>query len=152
MNCAKTTQFSNPCPELCEICTIHANFSRFSIPTGKIVKIHAICVILKFCRFCMIHTCWETTQATVNSAKSTLYLLIHNCFVILSSGKAGSGTLFEEITPSLVLNYTKSTQSALISYKFASPLVFVNNSSDLCKDCSICQPLSRTMQNLHNPR
>ena len=46
----------------------------------------------------MIHTCWETTQATANSAKSALYLLIRNRFVILSSGKAGSSTLFEQIT------------------------------------------------------
>ena len=41
-NCAKSTQFTDPCPELCEIHAMHANFSMFSIPTAKIVKIHAI--------------------------------------------------------------------------------------------------------------
>ena len=48
VNCTKSTQFACPCPELCEIHTISANFLKFSIPTGKIVKIHAIRVILKF--------------------------------------------------------------------------------------------------------
>ena len=48
VNCTKSAQFTDPCPELREIRTIRANFSRFSIPTGKIIKIHAIRVILKF--------------------------------------------------------------------------------------------------------
>ena len=38
----KTHPIHGPCPELHEICAIRANFLRFSIPTGKIVKIHAI--------------------------------------------------------------------------------------------------------------
>ena len=41
-NCAKSTQFTYPCPKLCEIHAMHANFLRFSIPTAKIVKIHTI--------------------------------------------------------------------------------------------------------------
>ena len=44
VNCTKSTQFADPCPELYEIHAIRTNFSRFSIPTGKIVKICAICV------------------------------------------------------------------------------------------------------------
>ena len=51
-NCAKSTQFADPCPELREI---RARFSRFCIPSGKIVKIRTIRVILSFCRFRAIH-------------------------------------------------------------------------------------------------
>ena len=53
VNCAKYTQFADPCPELHEICALHAHFSRFCIHSSKIVKICAIHVILSFCRFCM---------------------------------------------------------------------------------------------------
>ena len=45
MNCTKSAQFANPCPELREICALHANFSRFCIPSGKIAKICAIRVM-----------------------------------------------------------------------------------------------------------
>ena len=55
VNCAKSTQFADPCPELCEICALHANFSRFCVPSGEIAKIHAFCVILIFCRIRTIH-------------------------------------------------------------------------------------------------
>ena len=41
VNCAKPAQFTNPCPELREIHALHAHFSRFCIPSGKIAKIHA---------------------------------------------------------------------------------------------------------------
>ena len=55
-NCTKSAQFTDPCPELHEICALHAHFSRFCIPSGKIVKIHAIHIILSlFCKFCTIH-------------------------------------------------------------------------------------------------
>ena len=54
-NCAKSTQFTDPCPELRKIHALHASFSRFCIPSGKIAKIHAIHVMFNFCRFRMIH-------------------------------------------------------------------------------------------------
>ena len=53
-NCAKSTQFTDPCPELRKICTFHANFSRFCVPSSKIAKIHAICVTLIFHKIRMI--------------------------------------------------------------------------------------------------
>ena len=53
---AKSAQFADPYPELREIRVLHAHFSRFCIPSGKIAKIRAIRVILNFfCRFRMIH-------------------------------------------------------------------------------------------------
>ena len=79
VNCAKSTQFADPCPELCEVHVFSATFSRFCIPSSKIAKIHAIHVILilaDFPRFTLL----EITQATVNSAKSAQYLLICNNF------------------------------------------------------------------------
>ena len=42
VNCEKSTQFADLCPELREIRTLHAHFSRFCIPSGKIAKICAI--------------------------------------------------------------------------------------------------------------
>ena len=54
-NCAKSTQFADPCPELREIHTLHATFSKFCIPGSKIAKICAIHVVLIFCRIRMIH-------------------------------------------------------------------------------------------------
>ena len=54
-NCTKSAQFADPCPEVREIPAFCTHFSRFCIPSGKIVKIHAIYVILNSCRFCMIH-------------------------------------------------------------------------------------------------
>ena len=80
-NCAKSTQFTKPCPELRKIHTLRANFSRFCIPSGKIAKICTIRVILILAdsaRFALL----EITQATVNSVKSTLYLFICNNFII----------------------------------------------------------------------
>ena len=56
VNCAKSTQFADPCPELCKIHAFHAIFSRFYIPSGKIAKIHTICIMFNSCRFHMIHT------------------------------------------------------------------------------------------------
>ena len=54
-NCAKLAQFTDPCPELREICALRAHFSRFCIPSGIIAKIHAIRLMLNSCRFHMIH-------------------------------------------------------------------------------------------------
>ena len=81
VNCTKSTQFANPCPELHKICTLHANFSRFCIPRGKIAKIRGIHVMLILADFTQF-TLLEITQATANSVKSTLYLLICNNFII----------------------------------------------------------------------
>ena len=80
-NCAKSTQFANPCPELCKIRALHANFSWFYIPSGKIAKIcpiHVMLILADFTQFTLL----EITQAPANSAKSTLYLLICNNFII----------------------------------------------------------------------
>ena len=73
-NCAKFTQFAHPCPESREIHAIHINFLRFSVPTGKTVKIHDIHALLYFYRFCAVHTGLELTQAGANSAKSAMCL------------------------------------------------------------------------------
>ena len=54
VNCAKSTQFANPCPELHEIHALRTNFSRFCIPSSKIAKIRAIRVTLIFHKICMI--------------------------------------------------------------------------------------------------
>ena len=54
-NCAKSAQFTDPCPELREIHALRANFSRFCIPSGKIAKIRAIRVMFHSCRFRTIH-------------------------------------------------------------------------------------------------
>ena len=64
-NCAKSAQLANPCPELREICALHAHFSRF---------------FADFAQFTLL----EITQATANSAKFALYLLICNNFIILT--------------------------------------------------------------------
>ena len=53
VNCAKSAQFADPCPELRKIHALHAHFSRFCIPSGKIRAIH---VMFNSCRFHMIHT------------------------------------------------------------------------------------------------
>ena len=45
VNCAKSTQFADPCPELHKISTLHAHFSRFCIPSGKIAEIRTIRVM-----------------------------------------------------------------------------------------------------------
>ena len=37
-NCPKSAQFAHHHCKSCEICTICANFPRFSVPTGRIVK------------------------------------------------------------------------------------------------------------------
>ena len=55
VNCAKSAQFADPCPELCEIRTLRSHFSRFCIPSGKVAKIRAIHVMLNSCKFRMIH-------------------------------------------------------------------------------------------------
>ena len=82
-NCTKSAQFTDPCPELCEICALHANFSRFCIPSGKIARIRAIRIILIFAEFAQ-YTLLEITQAAVNTVKSALSLLICNNFSILT--------------------------------------------------------------------
>ena len=97
VNCAKSAQFADPCPESHEICTVHTNFPRFSVPIGKIAKIRSIRVLLYFCRFCVIHTRWETTQAGAHSVKSAMYLLISLCFIILGFCKARCRTLLGRI-------------------------------------------------------
>ena len=79
-NCTKSTQFADPCPELREIHALRAHFSRFFIPSGKIAKIHAIHVMFNSLQISLL----EITQATVNSVKSALYLLICNSFIILT--------------------------------------------------------------------
>ena len=77
-NCAKSAQFADPCPELREIHTLRTNFSRFYIPSAKIHAIHLMLILADFARFTLL----EITQAIANSAKSTLYLLVHNNFII----------------------------------------------------------------------
>ena len=79
VNCPKSAQFTNPCPELHDIRTFRAHFSRFCIHSGKIAKIRTIRVMFKF-----ISDFAQFTQAPANSAKSTLYLLICNHFTILT--------------------------------------------------------------------
>ena len=54
-NCTKSAQLANPCPELREICTFRTHFSRFCIPSGKTVKIHAIHMILNPLQILPIH-------------------------------------------------------------------------------------------------
>ena len=81
-NRAKSAQFTHPHPKSREIHAFHGNFPRFSVPTSEIVKFHDICVFLYFCRFRALHTCWEATQATVNSAKSAINVLIHSQFIL----------------------------------------------------------------------
>ena len=81
-NCTNSAQFAHPHPKSCEIHTFHANFPRFSVPTSEIVKFHDICILLYFCRFCTLHTCWEATQATANLAKSTINVLIRSQFIL----------------------------------------------------------------------
>ena len=82
-NCEKSTQFTDPCPEPHKIRTLHARFSRFCIPSGKIAKIRAIRVMFilaDFARFILM----EITPATANSVKSALYLLIRSNRIILT--------------------------------------------------------------------
>ena len=73
VNRAKSTQLTHPHPKSHEICAIHTNFLRFSVPTSKIVKFHDICVLLYFCRFRAFHTGSEITQGGANSAKFAMY-------------------------------------------------------------------------------
>ena len=54
VNCANSAQFADPCPELHEIYSFCANFSRFCVPIGKIAKIHTLHIILICRRICMI--------------------------------------------------------------------------------------------------
>ena len=55
-NCAKSAQFAHPCCESRKIHAICTNFPRFSVPMGKIVKIHDVRIPLYFCRFHAVHT------------------------------------------------------------------------------------------------
>ena len=78
----KICPICSPRPKSCEIHAFCANFPRFSVPTSEIVKFHDICILLYFCRFRAFHTCWEATQATVNSAKSAINVLICSLFIL----------------------------------------------------------------------
>ena len=81
--------------ELHKIHALHTHVSRFCIPSGKIAKICAICVMFKFFADFAQFTLMELTQASANSEKFTLYLLIRNNFIIFTPCKAGSSTLSE---------------------------------------------------------
>ena len=82
-NCTQSAQFAHSCSESPKF-TQSMLISQDSLsPLAKIAKIHDICTLLYFHRFRAIHTCWETTQAGANSAKSTINVLIHLRFIIL---------------------------------------------------------------------
>ena len=108
-NCAKSTQFIDPCPELREIHTLRTHFSRFCIPSGKIAKICTIRVMFKFSADSAQFTLLEITQATANSVKSTLYLLIHNNFIILTLVRQDPAPCLSELRKfhNLKLQFTK---------------------------------------------
>ena len=71
--------------ELSKIHTIHRPSSRtkFCIPSGKIAKyakyvLRVMLILANFAQFALL----KITQATTNSVKSALYLLVHNNFII----------------------------------------------------------------------
>ena len=82
-NCAKSTQFADPHPELREIHALHAHFSWFYIPSGKIAEIRAIRVTFIFCRIRTIHPIGNNPGCSKFSEICLVSTNSHN-FIILT--------------------------------------------------------------------